>query len=140
MDCSNITGEQPKVEPIKNNKVVKRIKKPKIKARTLEEFKNWLEGLSEFQTDDWIPNCEQWETIKASIYAIREEEYYDEPQPQPIQQTQLNVQQTQYPTSTSNLEVLPVQQPNTNAMMANTVEVDELGRPIGMVGVGDSFV
>ena len=53
--------------------------KSKLKARTLEEFKNWLEGLEEFQDDGWIPNSEQWETIKGSIYLIKEEEYYDEP-------------------------------------------------------------
>jgi len=53
--------------------------KIKLKARTLEEFKNWLEGLEEFQDSDWIPNSEQWSTIRSSIDLIKEEEYYDEP-------------------------------------------------------------
>lgn len=50
------------------------MKKIKAKKRTLDEFKNWLEGLSEFQPDDWVPSNEQWEHIKASIAVIKEPE------------------------------------------------------------------
>ena len=65
--------------PVAKKSRKSRKQKTKLKARTLEEFKNWLEGLEEFQNDGWIPNAEQWETIKGSIYLIKEEEYYDEP-------------------------------------------------------------
>lgn len=51
---------------------VGRMKKVRAKKRTLDEFKNWLEGLSEFQPENWIPSKDQWEHIKTSIAAIRE--------------------------------------------------------------------
>ena len=46
--------------------------KPKVKRRTLPEFKNWLEGLREFQADDWYPSAEQWASICEAIYAIKD--------------------------------------------------------------------
>jgi len=52
----------------------KRMKKIKAKKRTLQEFKNWLEGLQEFQPENWVPTSDQWEHIKASIAAIKEQD------------------------------------------------------------------
>lgn len=60
----------------------KQVKKQKPKKRTLDEFKHWLSGLSEFQDDDWVPNVDQWEYIKASIAVIIEYDYQDEPEVQ----------------------------------------------------------
>jgi hypothetical protein len=53
------------------------MKKIKPKKRTLNEFKNWLAGLQEFQSDEWVPNRLQWDLIKSSIEVIKE--------PQPIE-------------------------------------------------------
>jgi len=91
---NDVLALKPK-KPRKQRKV-----KPKLKARTLEEFKNWLEGLEEFQDEGWIPNAEQWGTIKGSIYLIKEEEYYDEAvtYPQPTAQQMLHPQQHQQQT------------------------------------------
>lgn len=52
----------------------KKIKKPKVKNRTLEEFKSWLDGMQEFQELTWTPNYEQWSHIRDSISAIIEPE------------------------------------------------------------------
>lgn len=52
----------------------KKIKKPKVKKRTLEEFKSWLDGMQEFQEPTWTPNYEQWSHIKDSISVIIEPE------------------------------------------------------------------
>lgn len=49
----------------KNNKPVTKIS-PK-------ELKFWLRGILEFQSDEWIPNKEQWDSIKAKIFALEEE-------------------------------------------------------------------
>lgn len=65
-DIQNIKIEKPKV---------KRMKRVRAKKRTLQEFKNWLEGLQEFQPDNWVPSSDQWEHIKASIAAIKESEF-----------------------------------------------------------------
>jgi len=74
---TSISNDALALKPRKPRK--QRKAKSKLKPRTLEEFKNWLEGLEEFQDEGWIPNAEQWGTIKGSIYLIKEEEYYDEP-------------------------------------------------------------
>jgi len=90
------------VTPVAKKPRKQRKVKSKLKARTLEEFKNWLEGLEEFQDEGWIPNAEQWGTIKGSIYLIKEE-YYEE--------TVAYQQPTVYPQ--------PVQQPITNGVPAS---------------------
>lgn len=71
-DITNTESKvQPEVQSIQKILPTKR-KKHKAKKRTLIEFKTWVEGLSEFQEDGWVPNLEQWEHIKSSIDAITE--------------------------------------------------------------------
>jgi hypothetical protein len=41
----------------------------KIKVR---DFKMWLSGFLEFQTDDWVPNKLQWDLIKNKLNNLEE--------------------------------------------------------------------
>lgn len=49
-----------------------RTNKP-VKAQTVKEFKAWLSGILEFQSDDWSPNAEQWRTIQERISLLQDE-------------------------------------------------------------------
>jgi len=42
------------------------------KKFTVPEFKTWLDGIMQFQDDDWSPNREQWEEIYAKIMDLKE--------------------------------------------------------------------
>lgn len=44
--------------------------KKRNKKITLEEFKAWLEGISEMHPQNWVPSLEQWTAIKEKIYSI----------------------------------------------------------------------
>lgn len=46
-------------------------KKPSQKM-TVSQFKMWIQGLSEFQEDDWIPNVNQWNLIRERIDLLEE--------------------------------------------------------------------
>lgn len=37
------------------------------KKVSVNEFKNWLDGVLDFQPDDWVPNAEQWKKIRDKI-------------------------------------------------------------------------
>lgn len=41
--------------------------------QTLKEFRAWLQGVEELQADNWAPNREQWQLIRAKIDGIVEE-------------------------------------------------------------------
>lgn len=38
-----------------------------------KELKFWLMGILEFQSDDWVPNEQQWANIKDKIFNLTEE-------------------------------------------------------------------
>jgi hypothetical protein len=92
------------------------------KERTLDEFKNWLEGLCEFQPNDWSPNNEQWNMIVDAIYMITEPEYeeYEEEtiqySPNPVVNTAPNVPKPQMPRQMTNQ--VPSQMPRMNRPVA----------------------
>lgn len=44
------------------------------KATTITEIKYWLQGIIEFQDSDWVPNAEQWETVKDKIMSLVDSE------------------------------------------------------------------
>ena len=44
-----------------------------VKKQSIKEFKAWLEGITEFQPDDWCPTPEQWNTIKNKINNLQDE-------------------------------------------------------------------
>lgn len=44
------------------------------KKVTLDQFRAWLEGVEEMQDEDWVPNLRQWQTIRAKIDAILDDE------------------------------------------------------------------
>lgn len=52
--------------------------KKKMKAQTVaraisaKELKFWLEGILEFQDENWIPNGEQWKSIQEKIFNLQE--------------------------------------------------------------------
>lgn len=52
--------------------------KKKMKAQTSarqispKELKFWLEGILEFQDENWIPNREQWKNIQEKIFNLQE--------------------------------------------------------------------
>lgn len=60
---------------------------PKSKQITLKEFKAWLQGVEELQSDDWHPTKEQWQKIRDKIDTIVE--------PEPNNQASSTVQQPQ---------------------------------------------
>ena len=39
---------------------------------SVNEFKNWLSGVLDFQPDDWVPNAVQWEKIRNKIEQLEE--------------------------------------------------------------------
>jgi hypothetical protein len=41
--------------------------------QTLKEFRAWLQGVEELQSEDWSPNCDQWKLIRDKIDGIIEE-------------------------------------------------------------------
>jgi hypothetical protein len=43
------------------------------KTITIKEIKFWLEGITEFQDDDWVPNAEQWRTVREKIMSLKED-------------------------------------------------------------------
>lgn len=47
-------------------------KKQKAKL-TIKEFQTWLEGIMEFQSSDWSPNKEQWDSIYDRIMNLKQE-------------------------------------------------------------------
>lgn len=50
----------------------KNVKKT-VKKQSVKEFKAWLEGITEFQPNDWCPSAEQWKTIKDKIGNLQDE-------------------------------------------------------------------
>jgi hypothetical protein len=54
------------------NKQVKKKAVSGKKTISVQELKYWLEGISEFQPDDWIPTAEQWQTIKSKIMTLED--------------------------------------------------------------------
>lgn len=48
-------------------------KKTKQQPISAKELKFWLDGILEFQTSDWIPSKEQWNTIKDKIFSLEDE-------------------------------------------------------------------
>lgn len=42
------------------------------KPLTAKELKHWLQGILEFQKNDWNPDKVQWETIKEKIFNLQE--------------------------------------------------------------------
>lgn len=46
------------------------------KAVTVQELKNWLEGVLDFQEEGWAPNTDQWEKIKKKIFNLEESPKY----------------------------------------------------------------
>jgi hypothetical protein len=44
----------------------------KKKKFTVPEFKTWLEGIMQFQDDDWSPTREQWDEIYDKIMNLKE--------------------------------------------------------------------
>lgn len=47
-------------------------KKPKTKAKlSIQEFQTWLQGIMEFQDDNWSPNIEQWNAIYDKIMNLK---------------------------------------------------------------------
>lgn len=45
---------------------------PKVKTQTLGEFKAWLSGVEEMQSQDWAPDLTQWRRIRERIENIVE--------------------------------------------------------------------
>jgi len=52
-------------------KKVSKNKKPQ--KMSVSQFKMWIQGLSEFQDDDWVPNVNQWNLIRDRIDMLDEE-------------------------------------------------------------------
>lgn len=42
---------------------------------TLDQFRSWLQGVEDMQTEDWAPNADQWKVIreKIDLIVLREE-------------------------------------------------------------------
>lgn len=60
-------------------------KKKAIKKQTLNEFKAWLEGVEELQTDSWAPDKSQWDKIRTRIENIKPDELTVQPAGRPLE-------------------------------------------------------
>lgn len=47
-----------------------RSKKTNIKKQTIGQFKAWIEGVEELQSNDWCPDANQWNLIRSRIDRI----------------------------------------------------------------------
>lgn len=92
-----------------NQPIIKptRVKKQRIKKRTLIEFKNWINGLSEFREDGWHPDVQQWRHIQDSINSIIESQHYEESVPQPTYSQPLQEPAYNAPMLESNIPQYP---------------------------------
>jgi len=61
-------------------------KRKRKQKQTLGEFRAWMQGVEELQAENWAPNREQWQLIRAKIDGIIEEEHVVEKvvQPAPV--------------------------------------------------------
>lgn len=68
--------------------------KKKMKAQTVnraisaKELKFWLEGILEFQDDNWVPTAEQWKNIQDKIFSLQDTPEFIQSQPTYVPQAQ----------------------------------------------------
>lgn len=107
-----------------------------ITPMSVQEFKMWIKGLSEFQDDNWSPNKSQWEHIRSLIDGLNETQIV-----QQAHRAQTAIKQPMAPQGeTAVLSDAPHQniaQPVQQRFLstagnraAGTGEVDEFGKPI----------
>ena len=53
--------------------MAKKLKDKVTKPQTVKELKAWLYGILEFQDDKWIPNEQQWKSIKEKLFNLKED-------------------------------------------------------------------
>ena len=70
-------------------------KKNKISVR---DFQNWVNGILEFQTNEWTPSKDQWKTILAKINLLEDAEVI----PETVNDVAQNVKQLTKQQSTPN--------------------------------------
>lgn len=66
-----MTTSTPK--PIKSKPSKTKAKLAIKKDTTITEMQYWLQGILEFGGDGWVPNADQWETIKEKIMTLVED-------------------------------------------------------------------
>lgn len=57
----------------KPTKAKTKVKMTIKKDTTITEIQYWLQGILEFGGDGWVPNSDQWETIKEKIMSLVED-------------------------------------------------------------------
>lgn len=56
------------------------IEEAQTRRITINDFRMWLEGVEEMQSEDWVPDARQWQRIREKIDSIE-----DTPRPAPQQ-------------------------------------------------------
>jgi hypothetical protein len=83
---------------------------------SVNEFKNWLDGVLDFQPEGWSPNAEQWEKIKNKIDQL--EDTVVERQPAPAAPAQ------QQPRANPNQQPVAQKKPRPEGPLTN-LDMDE---------------
>ena len=116
-----------------------------ITPMSVQEFKMWIKGLSDFQDDNWSPNKSQWEHIRLLIDSLSDNVVVSRPQ----QQAQPMIRQPAGPAmgetvgeANNYASAQPVQQRflgGAGSRPATTGERDEFGHPVlAPIGPGQS--
>jgi hypothetical protein len=130
-------------------KASNKTKKPQ--KMSVSQFKMWIQGLSEFQDDDWVPNVNQWNLIRERIDLLDEEQHtvvhHQGPQytPSLVQHVTLPATGvTTVPTviaPSAPVQRFPAQPPQRPIIgAANGSERDEYGHAIVEPGTPSAFI
>lgn len=114
--------------------------KSAVTPMSVQEFKMWLKGLSDFQEPDWIPNKAQWEHIRLLINSLSDVGMptNQRQQPQPQMRQPMNPDMDETVGGAEYATAQPVQKRFLGESPASrpTGERDELGQAILPASLG----
>lgn len=100
--------------------------KKRIQKKTYAEFLSWLEGVESMQEENWVPNHQQWKTIREMLNNVKPDvkevnkpaaQQKDAPVAQMVQ-PQVPMHQQFIPSATSGFDMPPVQPAPRQPQMA----------------------
>lgn len=119
----------------------KKVTDTKQSSMTLVEFKSWLNGLMEFQDENWAPSPEQWRSIIDKIMNLKVEaveQYSERPSSVRTANTSVDSQQPRTPqqigsrmSSPATVEVVDVETPVSKAPRVDLSKTVPFGVPLG---------
>lgn len=93
---------------------------------TLDQFRSWLQGVEDMQTDDWAPTSEQWRVIREKIDLIVGP---DESMVAAVPQRNMNQYPTQLPPQPIPQTYLPPLPPVMRPQLETAVIINSNGQP-----------